>query len=555
MDIVPDSVDDADDGDAVFSSEEGSSGADPGLETESAMSDGEGDEEAMMMKAMGLPAAFGAPASGQRGAAAKRRRVDSLLRNAELAEAVRLRWAQEAAAVLDDGLLARFCAALRGALAGAGAGGERRVETIGGGAGTRDGAGGSAEAPLDTAGEGTPEGLSDWVHGAAVGVLSRAQRSPGESPSVPLLVGVARKARGTLTQWLSAPESVAAARTDADGALGTVASDLSRALPQAGAAGVPTAAQLAELAGEAAALALYIPTASALVCPLIAEAAGGPGAAPGRDAARALTLLAGVGWFRPTRALLPARVHKYHYRRYWLFSRFDEGCALDEEGWFSVTPEPVAKHHARRCACRVAVDAFAGVGGNAIHLARTCESVVAIDRSAGRLAMAVHNAHIYGVGAAIQPLCQDVREALPRLAGAADVVFLSPPWGGPEVVSSDEPYDVSGPDMGGSGLSLPALLREAAACVRPPRERQGDAWGVTVFLPRNTELSSVVAAVKQAGLESWMCPGGALEVQESWVGPSAEGAAGAEGVRLKAVTVYLGGLAARGDASGVSARG
>jgi len=46
---------------------------------------------------------------------------------------------------------------------------------------------------------------------------------------------------------------------------------------------------------------------------------------------------------------------------------------LDDTGWFSITPQPIASHIADRCSCDVIVDAFCGVGGNAIEFARTCE--------------------------------------------------------------------------------------------------------------------------------------------------------------------------------------
>lgn len=62
-------------------------------------------------------------------------------------------------------------------------------------------------------------------------------------------------------------------------------------------------------------------------------------------------------------------VHKYWLQRYDLFSRFDEGIELDEEGWYSVTPECVAARHAERCNGRVVVDCFTGCGGNAIQFA------------------------------------------------------------------------------------------------------------------------------------------------------------------------------------------
>lgn len=86
---------------------------------------------------------------------------------------------------------------------------------------------------------------------------------------------------------------------------------------------------------------------------------------------------------------------KYWSQRYRLFSRFDQGILLDEgessgahrgvmhmihtgwcasaEGWFSATPEKIAQHLALRCQCDLIVDAFCGVGSNAIQFALTCE--------------------------------------------------------------------------------------------------------------------------------------------------------------------------------------
>lgn len=43
------------------------------------------------------------------------------------------------------------------------------------------------------------------------------------------------------------------------------------------------------------------------------------------------------------------------------------------EGWFSVTPEKIAEHIAERCQCDLIIDAFCGVGGNAIQFAFFCE--------------------------------------------------------------------------------------------------------------------------------------------------------------------------------------
>ena len=65
-----------------------------------------------------------------------------------------------------------------------------------------------------------------------------------------------------------------------------------------------------------------------------------------------------------------AAIAKYWCQRYILFSRYDDGIKMDEEGWFSVTPEPIARHQALRCSGGILVDCFTGVGGNAIQFAQ-----------------------------------------------------------------------------------------------------------------------------------------------------------------------------------------
>lgn len=62
-------------------------------------------------------------------------------------------------------------------------------------------------------------------------------------------------------------------------------------------------------------------------------------------------------------------VEKYWFQRYDLFSRYDEGIKMDEQGWYSVTPEKIAITHAKRCENATVIDCFAGVGGNAIQFA------------------------------------------------------------------------------------------------------------------------------------------------------------------------------------------
>lgn len=65
-------------------------------------------------------------------------------------------------------------------------------------------------------------------------------------------------------------------------------------------------------------------------------------------------------------------MRKYWDNRHKLFSRFDDGCQLDEESWYSVTPEWLAKETAQRLRCDTIVDPFCGAGGNVIQFAMTC---------------------------------------------------------------------------------------------------------------------------------------------------------------------------------------
>lgn len=44
---------------------------------------------------------------------------------------------------------------------------------------------------------------------------------------------------------------------------------------------------------------------------------------------------------------LPTHLAKYWMQRYSLFSRYDDGIAMDDEAWFSVTPEIIAWHQAK----------------------------------------------------------------------------------------------------------------------------------------------------------------------------------------------------------------
>ncbi|KAH8385116.1 hypothetical protein KR200_005671, partial [Drosophila serrata] len=170
---------------------------------------------------------------------------------------------------------------------------------------------------------------------------------------------------------------------------------------------------------------------------------------------------------------------KYWLKRFSLFSRFDLGIRLDRESWFSVTPEKIAKQTARRLSCDLIVDAFCGCGGNAIQFANTCGRVIAIDIDAEKLAMAKHNAGIYGVAHKIEFIHADFLQFAVSSRIRPNVVFLSPPWGGPGYQKQTN-FDIER-----------SLIPVGASKLMKLARRLADTVGF--FLPRNSNMPQVVA--------------------------------------------------------------
>ncbi|KAK3010748.1 hypothetical protein RJ639_011301 [Escallonia herrerae] len=199
-------------------------------------------------------------------------------------------------------------------------------------------------------------------------------------------------------------------------------------------------------------------------------------------------------------------IKKYWIQRYDLFSRYDEGIELDEEGWFSVTPEEIAVRHAERSGGGVVIDCFAGVGGNAIQFAAMCNHVVAIDIDPQKVALAFHNAKIYGVENCIDFIVGDFFQLAPSLKG--DVAFLSPPWGGPSYkMIQNFTLDLLKPKDG-------YLIFQVAQTITP---------NIIMFLPRNVDVHQVEEL-------SWLSsPPLDVEVEENYVQSN-----------LKGITVYFG---------------
>ncbi|KAJ2821758.1 RNA methylase protein [Coemansia erecta] len=231
----------------------------------------------------------------------------------------------------------------------------------------------------------------------------------------------------------------------------------------------------------------------------------------------------------PQGQVLPRSVQKFWRRRHDYFWKYDERIQIDEIGWYSVTHEVIAEDTAARVSqlynhrhpakpstkdlsygrlC--VVDAFCGVGGNTIKFATWCEHVIAIDIDETRLEMARHNARVYGVEDRIEFILGDFYKLAPMLS--ADIVYLSPPWGGLEY-NSTPVFDLD---------SLPFhTAQEWMDRARMISEN------VVYYLPRNCDPNQLAD----------LCPdGSACDVELNYI----------DGY-LKAITAYYGDLAVYGS--------
>jgi trimethylguanosine synthase len=182
--------------------------------------------------------------------------------------------------------------------------------------------------------------------------------------------------------------------------------------------------------------------------------------------------------------------------------------------------------------------------------------VIALDNSPTRLALARHNAAIYGVADRIEFILTDYPSFAQTLSASqnpnirartVDVVFLSPPWGGPSylqglttlessttatpgtdpLAQDNEPYEYSLSNIQPfPGPQLFQLSRQ----ITP---------NIAFYLPRNANLEEIGALTdpldgKGKGRKDG--PGTELEmveVEEEWMNG-----------KLKALTCYFGGLVA-----------
>jgi trimethylguanosine synthase len=180
--------------------------------------------------------------------------------------------------------------------------------------------------------------------------------------------------------------------------------------------------------------------------------------------------------------------------------------------------------------------------------------VVAIDNSPIRLALARHNATIYGVADRIEFILADYISfahaylSIPsqRQTRKIDVVFLSPPWGGPSYFSgpgtSKDTPTILAAEQAPTEATYPEYTLASIQPIHGAKIFQLSRQispNVAYFLPRNTKLEEISALLTHEKTRKGKAPDKGeeshemVEVEEEWMG-----------TKLKALTCYFGGLAA-----------
>lgn len=212
------------------------------------------------------------------------------------------------------------------------------------------------------------------------------------------------------------------------------------------------------------------------------------------------------------------RLYKYYMQRYNLFTRYDDGILLDDESWYSVTPENIAEHISDRIhkslgdGQHLILDGFCGVGGNLIQFARSSPftRVIGCDIVPDRIRMAKHNSKIYGVEHQCEFILGDFMDIMQTLKDQrVDAVFLSPPWGGIEYQAQ---YSYSLSSMTPDGYDLVKICRKNITN------------NIAFLMPRNTDLEELRSVLLDRDHPEF-------EVEHNMVG-----------AKTKTITAYFGDL-------------
>ncbi|KAH3679010.1 hypothetical protein WICPIJ_008751 [Wickerhamomyces pijperi] len=195
--------------------------------------------------------------------------------------------------------------------------------------------------------------------------------------------------------------------------------------------------------------------------------------------------------FQLSRNKLEKGSKKFWNQRYSLFSKFDQGVFMNQELWYSVTPESIAIFLAKFIqACdpeiKCILDVFCGGGGNTIQFARKFDKCIGLDFNQENLYCTENNCYVYGVEQQTELILGDWAhledETMEYLQQEVDFLFASPPWGGTGYKNKNM-FDLD--------YLLPLSIRDLLISFFKISKN------VCLFLPRNSNLIQLSEITKE----------------------------------------------------------
>lgn len=178
--------------------------------------------------------------------------------------------------------------------------------------------------------------------------------------------------------------------------------------------------------------------------------------------------------------------YKFYRKRRYLFSKYDQGIKLDDESWYSVTPESIGEYLAERVITALGtsklniLDAFSGCGGNIIQFAKRVTKVYGCEIDEIKIKYCQDNCEIYGIDN-YKILYKDYLTATKADFDNShiDAIFLSPPWGGTGYLKMDKyTFDFMIPNFNQTLTQSLSLSKN-----------------LILYIPRNTDISEICSVL------------------------------------------------------------
>jgi trimethylguanosine synthase len=209
--------------------------------------------------------------------------------------------------------------------------------------------------------------------------------------------------------------------------------------------------------------------------------------------------------------------------------------ALDDEMWYSLTPEAVSKRHARvfRSVCKTAgliLDLFCGLGGDLLFQPKSL-FCIGCDILEPRLLQARDLHSAAGSGARIEfVLCDSIKGRSCFREHAFDIVYLSPPWGHEGIMNRNR-----SPVFGSRRLEQ--LLVSGRVAFKRALALVGANTNIAFYLPRGMSRDDLLflAALSNTPLT--------VDVHEAYDPDDETVSEDHKKFRVRAITAYFGEMA------------